>query len=177
MSNDSRIAVSFAPAYFHHWRSNSRISRSRSPRPAAVSRLGCAAASMCLPSWRPCRRSVGRPRHLPDASRVYARNHIDVIQLRRVAGSRSDEAMSTSASTSPTRWGILATGKIAHSFATNLHAVPDAVFVAVGSRSQEAADAFATELGDDRTRAHGSYEALVADPDVDVVYVASPHSY
>jgi predicted dehydrogenase len=85
--------------------------------------------------------------------------------------------MSTSASTSPTRWGILATGKIAHSFATNLHAVPDAVIVAVGSRSQESADAFATELGDDRTRAHGSYEALVADPDVDVVYVASPHSY
>lgn len=76
-----------------------------------------------------------------------------------------------------TRWGILATGKIAHSFATDLHEVPDAVIAAVGSRSIESAEAFARELGDDDTRAHGSYDALVADPDVDVVYVASPHSH
>jgi predicted dehydrogenase len=76
-----------------------------------------------------------------------------------------------------TRWGILATGKIAHSFATNLHAVPDAVIAAVGSRSLASAEAFARELGDERTRAHGSYAELVADPDVDVVYVASPHSH
>jgi predicted dehydrogenase len=76
-----------------------------------------------------------------------------------------------------TRWGILATGKIAHSFATDLHAVPGAELAAVGSRSVESAEAFARELGDERTRAHGSYDALVADPDVDVVYVASPHSH
>jgi len=108
--------------------------------------------------------------HLPDASRVYARNHNDVIQLRRVADSRSDEGMTT-------RWGILATGNIAHSFATNLHAVPNAVIAAVGSRSQESAEAFAREVGDDDTRAHSSYDALVADPDVDIVYIASPHSH
>jgi predicted dehydrogenase len=76
-----------------------------------------------------------------------------------------------------TRWGILATGNIAHSFATNLHAVPGAAIAAVGSRSQESAEAFAREVGDDETRAHGSYDALVRDPEVDVVYVASPHSH
>jgi predicted dehydrogenase len=75
-----------------------------------------------------------------------------------------------------TRWGILATGNIAHSFATNLHAVPDAVIAAVGSRSTESAEAFARDVGDG-TRAHASYEALVSDPDVDIVYVASPHSH
>ena len=74
---------------------------------------------------------------------------------------------------STTRWGILATGKIAHSFATDLALVPDAELVAVGSRRLDAARAFADRYGG---RAHGSYEALVADPDVDVVYVATPHS-
>ena len=76
-----------------------------------------------------------------------------------------------------TRWGILATGNIARSFAQNLHAVPDALLGAVGSRSVESAEAFAREHGDQQTRAYGSYDALVADPDVDVVYVASPHSH
>lgn len=85
--------------------------------------------------------------------------------------------MTTAGTSSSTRWGLLATGKIAHSFARNLHAVPDAVIAAVGSRSPESAEAFAREVGDDRTRAHGSYAALVADPDVDVVYIASPHSH
>lgn len=46
---------------------------------------------------------------------------------------------------------------------------------AVGSRRPEAAEAFAAEFG--IARAHGSYEALVADPEVDVVYVATPHSH
>lgn len=72
-----------------------------------------------------------------------------------------------------TRWGILATGKIAHSFARDLALVPDAELVAVGSRRLEGAQAFAAEHGG---TAYGSYEALVADPDVDVVYVASPHA-
>lgn len=79
--------------------------------------------------------------------------------------------------TSTTRWGILATGKIARAFAQNLRATPGAVLGAVGSRTRESAEAFARDLGDDHTRAHGSYADLVADPDVDVVYVASPHSH
>ena len=75
-----------------------------------------------------------------------------------------------------TRWGILATGRIARDFATDLHSVPDAAIAAVGSRSLGSAEAFAREHGDDDTRAHASYADLVADPDVDVVYVASPHA-
>ncbi len=72
-----------------------------------------------------------------------------------------------------TRWGILATGKIARTFATDLALVPDAELVAVGSRSIGAAESFAATYGG---TAYGSYDELVADPDVDVVYVASPHS-
>jgi len=81
--------------------------------------------------------------------------------------------MSTVDTPDTVRWGILATGRIAHSFARNLRAVPGAEIVAVGSRSAASADAFAAEHGG---RAHASYEALVEDPDVDVVYVASPHA-
>jgi predicted dehydrogenase len=81
----------------------------------------------------------------------------------------------------PIRWGILATGKIAHTFAADLMLVPDATLVAVGSRRPESARAFAAAYDDQQPdaapiRAYGSYEELVADPDVDVVYVASPHS-
>lgn len=72
-------------------------------------------------------------------------------------------------------WGILATGKIARKFAADLALLPDARLAAVGARRQESADAFVAELGEEHTRAHGSYAALVEDPAVDVVYVASPH--
>lgn len=74
----------------------------------------------------------------------------------------------------PLRWGIASTGGIAHRMATALRTLPDAVTVAVGSRSQESADRFAAEF--DIAHAHPSHEALCADPDVDIVYVASPHS-
>ncbi|MGN7978882.1 Gfo/Idh/MocA family protein [Microbacterium sp. 22195] len=70
------------------------------------------------------------------------------------------------------RWGILATGGIAASFASDLRAAGHDL-QAVGSRSQESADAFAARF--DIPRAHASYESLVADPDIDIVYVASPH--
>lgn len=75
-----------------------------------------------------------------------------------------------------TRWGILATGRIARDFATNLRSVPGAAVGAVGSRSLESAEAFARAHGDVDTRPHASYDELVSDPDVDVVYVASPHA-
>lgn len=71
------------------------------------------------------------------------------------------------------RWGILATGKIAHSFVSDLALVFEADLIAVGSRRAETAEAFAAKYG--VPHAHGSYDALAADPDVDVVYVASPH--
>jgi predicted dehydrogenase len=74
----------------------------------------------------------------------------------------------------PVRWGILATGGIARSFVTALAAHTTQQVVAVGSRSAERAQAFAAEHG--IARAHGSYAALVDDPEVDVIYVATPHS-
>ncbi|WP_423494113.1 Gfo/Idh/MocA family oxidoreductase [Microbacterium esteraromaticum] len=70
------------------------------------------------------------------------------------------------------RWGILATGGIAAAFASDLRTA-GLDLVAVGSRSQESADAFAARF--DIPRAHGSYEALAADPEVDIIYVATPH--
>jgi predicted dehydrogenase len=70
------------------------------------------------------------------------------------------------------RWGILATGGIAHAFASDLRTA-GLDLVAVGSRSQQSADAFAAEF--DIPRAHASYEALVTDPDVDIIYVSTPH--
>ena len=74
---------------------------------------------------------------------------------------------------SPVRWGILGTGGIASSFAADLLLTGSGVAVAVGSRSQRSADRFADKFG--IASRHASYESLVADPDVDVVYVATPH--
>ncbi len=74
----------------------------------------------------------------------------------------------------PVRWGILATSGIAHAFTKDLRTAGLTV-TAVGSRRAESAEAFAQEHG--IPRAHGSYEELVADPEVDIVYVASPHSH
>lgn len=77
----------------------------------------------------------------------------------------------------PVRWGILATGKIARGFAQNLALLPDAELAAVASRRLEGAEQFAADHGSPgRTRAYGSYAELVEDPEVDVVYVASPHA-
>jgi predicted dehydrogenase len=72
------------------------------------------------------------------------------------------------------RWGVIGTGGIASTFVRDLRLLPEATVVAVGSRRQETADEFAQEHGVER--AHPSYGALVDDPDVDVVYVATPHS-
>ncbi len=74
----------------------------------------------------------------------------------------------------PLRWGIASTGGIAGQMVRALATLPDAAVVAVGSRTQESADRFAAEF--DIPRAHASHAALCADPDVDIVYVASPHS-
>ncbi len=78
------------------------------------------------------------------------------------------------ADTTTIRWGIAATGGIATQMTRALRTLPDAEVVAVGSRSQDSADAFAGDHG--IPRAHGSYADLYADDDVDIVYVASPHS-
>jgi predicted dehydrogenase len=72
------------------------------------------------------------------------------------------------------RWGILGTGWIASEFTQDLLAVGMTV-AAVGSRSQGSADAFATRFG--IAKAHSSYEALAADPDVDAIYISTPHPF
>ena len=72
------------------------------------------------------------------------------------------------------RWGILATGSIAAKFVEDLRLVPDAEVLAVGSRTRERARAFADRFG--IPRAYGSWAELAADDDLDVIYVATPHS-
>ena len=74
----------------------------------------------------------------------------------------------------PLRWGVLGTGWIAERFAAALHAGTRQQVYAVGSRSPGTAERFAAAVG--APTAYGSYEALVADPAIDVVYVATPHN-
>ncbi|NEN06914.1 Gfo/Idh/MocA family oxidoreductase [Diaminobutyricibacter tongyongensis] len=74
----------------------------------------------------------------------------------------------------PIRWGILATGWIAQMFTKDLVLTGRDVR-AVGSRSLENAQAFAAEFG--IPTAHGSYEELANDPEVDIVYVSTPHTF
>jgi len=77
--------------------------------------------------------------------------------------------------TDKTRWGIIGAGNIARSFATGLKPLREARLQAIGSRAQESADRFGDEFK--VPNRHASYEALAADPEVDVVYVATPHPF
>ena len=71
------------------------------------------------------------------------------------------------------KWGILGPGNIARKFAGGLAVLPGAITYAVGSRDSGRAQAFADEYGFEK--AYGSYAELIADPDVDIIYVATPH--
>ncbi len=71
-------------------------------------------------------------------------------------------------------WGILGTGGIAHTFTRDI-VEAGLLVAAVGSRSQDTAEAFGREFG--IPRLHGSYEELLADPEVDIVYIATPHTF
>ena len=71
------------------------------------------------------------------------------------------------------KWGILAPGTIANKFAQGLAAAPNAVSYAVGSRDLSRAQTFADKYG--FKKAYGSYEELAKDPEVDIIYVATPH--
>lgn len=73
----------------------------------------------------------------------------------------------------PVRWGVVGPGRIAAKVVADGVHVPDAQFVAVASRSADRARAFAAEHG--IARSYGSYREIVADPDVDVLYIATPH--
>ena len=71
------------------------------------------------------------------------------------------------------KWGIIGLGKIAKKFATALTFVPDAEIYAVASRSQEKATTFANDVK--AKKAYGTYNDLINDPLVEVVYIATPH--
>ncbi len=70
-------------------------------------------------------------------------------------------------------WGVLGTGSVAASFARGLSFVPGSQLGAVGSRTKSSADSFAARFGG--VRAYAGYEQLLADPAIDVVYVATPN--
>ncbi len=71
------------------------------------------------------------------------------------------------------RWGILGAGHVARAFAQGLRTLPDASLVGVASRTQVTAKDFARQIPVQRV--YKSYDELVADPLVDVIYVATPH--
>ena len=71
------------------------------------------------------------------------------------------------------KWGIIGCGKIAHKFVIDLALIDDAVLIAVASRSYEKADEFAQKHK--AKKAFGSYDELFLDPEVDIVYIATPH--
>jgi predicted dehydrogenase len=73
------------------------------------------------------------------------------------------------------KWGILAPGKMAAKFTNGLKLLPDAELYAVGSRDISRAEKFAKDHG--FKKYYGSYDELAVDPEVDIVYIASPHSY
>jgi predicted dehydrogenase len=77
--------------------------------------------------------------------------------------------------TNAIRWGILGTGGIAQAFAEALQLLPDAQLTAVGSRTAERAEEFGERFG--IPNRHAGYERLAEDPDVDVVYIATPHAF
>ena len=71
------------------------------------------------------------------------------------------------------KWGILAPGNITHKFVRGLTAITNAELYAVGSRDLGRAQNFANQYG--FKKAYGSYDDLAKDPDVDIIYVATPH--
>jgi predicted dehydrogenase len=75
----------------------------------------------------------------------------------------------------PVRWGFLGAGGIAGKVASDLAATPGNVLAAVAARSLARASEFAERFGAGSVQAYGDYRALVEDPDVDVVYIATTH--
>lgn len=72
-------------------------------------------------------------------------------------------------------WGIIGTGNIAHKFATALAESKTGTLAGIGSRSQASADKFGDEFGIASSGRFASYEALLAEPGIDAVYISTPH--
>jgi len=75
---------------------------------------------------------------------------------------------------SPIRWGILSTALISHKFARDFAHAQGGALVAVASRDEVKAQAFARQY--DIPRAYGDYASMLADPDIDAVYISTPHN-
>jgi predicted dehydrogenase len=73
------------------------------------------------------------------------------------------------------RWGILGCGKIARKFAADISFVRNAELIAIGAREQSTADVFAKDFP--VKYKHNSYQSLVENPEVDVIYIATPHAF
>lgn len=72
------------------------------------------------------------------------------------------------------KWGIIGAGRIASTFATALNAMDNVELTAIASRNMKKAEEFARQFS--IKKAYGSYEALAKDPEIDVVYIATPHT-
>lgn len=72
------------------------------------------------------------------------------------------------------KWGIIGLGTIAHQFANDLMLVEEAELVAVASRNWEKAQEFAEKY--DCNKAYDSYDAIIKDPEIDILYIATPHN-
>ncbi len=72
-------------------------------------------------------------------------------------------------------WGIIGPGKIAHKFTLGLQQLENANLYSVVSRSKEKAESFASEYG--YNKAYDDYYKFATDPELDIVYVATPHSH
>jgi predicted dehydrogenase len=72
------------------------------------------------------------------------------------------------------KWGILAPGKMSAKFVRGLKILENAELYAVGSRDLQRAKKFADEFG--FKKYYGTYDELATDPDVEIIYIASPHS-
>lgn len=72
------------------------------------------------------------------------------------------------------RWGILGSGRIARKFASDLRFAENCVLIAIGSRSKDSADEFNKDFP--LQYCHYSYEELAQNPEVDVIYIATPHN-
>jgi predicted dehydrogenase len=75
----------------------------------------------------------------------------------------------------PTHWAILGPGKIAHKFADAFRSVPEAKLYAIASREEARGKEFAGKF--QVPKIHSTYDALVADPGVDIIYIATPHPF
>lgn len=76
-----------------------------------------------------------------------------------------------------TRWGIIGPGRIAHNFADGLKEATSGELIAIGSRSAEKRVSFGDDYNIAANKRYETYEALVADPEIDAIYISTPHPW